>query len=457
MCGDLYRAGRGCAHFHGVELNLSCPNIAEGGHDFGSRPGHRARLPRRGAGRVAGPRAHRQAHAERESHRAAGGGGGGGRAPTRWRPSTRWSAWTWTCARASRCLPRRFGGYSGPAILPIALAKVDEIVRETGVPVIGVGGIQAAADALKFFALGAVAVQVGTAQMRDPFAAARVARDLRRRAPVRAASPGRDRRRPRRRPRRPRSRRVLPAGPVPPARRLPVRRCAASSRESSSSGTPSGKSASSRLITVASLSSIDSASWPPSRRGLAGRTFLGGAHHAGALRRTDRAGDRQARARAAREDAQRQVLIAGESLQEGVFGLHLAEGRLRVDRREDLAHFLVLGQAEHDEDALAAAGQDQVGAEDLGDDALQAEVLGHRRRGDQGIDLAAAQQGLEGGEDAAGAQPHVQVRPQLLHLELGAQAQHADLRAVLEVVDDGAAPREQGVEGRVARRAPRRR
>ena len=35
-------------------------------------------------------------------------------------------------------------------------------------------------DALKFFALGAVAVQVGTAQMRDPFAAAAIARDLRR-------------------------------------------------------------------------------------------------------------------------------------------------------------------------------------------------------------------------------------------------------------------------------------
>jgi hypothetical protein len=65
---------------------------------------------------------------------------------------------------------RPFGGYSGPAILLIALAKVDEIVRETAVPVVGVGGIQGAAEALKFFALGAVAVQVGTAQMRDPFA-----------------------------------------------------------------------------------------------------------------------------------------------------------------------------------------------------------------------------------------------------------------------------------------------
>jgi dihydroorotate dehydrogenase (NAD+) catalytic subunit len=77
-------------------------------------------------------------------------------------------------------LPRRFGGYSGPGIRPVALAKVDEIVREVGVPVVGIGGIDTPEDALKFFALGCVAVQVGTAQMRDPFAAARIVRDLRR-------------------------------------------------------------------------------------------------------------------------------------------------------------------------------------------------------------------------------------------------------------------------------------
>ena len=77
-------------------------------------------------------------------------------------------------------LPRRFGGYSGPAVLPIALAKVDEIVQKAGVPVVGVGGIATATDALKFFALGCCAVQVGTAQMRDPFAAARITQDLRR-------------------------------------------------------------------------------------------------------------------------------------------------------------------------------------------------------------------------------------------------------------------------------------
>jgi len=76
-------------------------------------------------------------------------------------------------------LPRRYGGYSGPALLPIALAKVDEIIQKAGVPVVGVGGIGSAEDALKFFALGVVAVQVGTAQMRDPFTAATIAHNLR--------------------------------------------------------------------------------------------------------------------------------------------------------------------------------------------------------------------------------------------------------------------------------------
>ncbi|MBK7703809.1 MAG: hypothetical protein IPI34_13440 [bacterium] len=60
----------------------------------------------------------------------------------------------------------------------MALARVDEIVQETGLPVVGVGGVATLEDALKFFAVGAVAVQVGTAQMSDPFAAAAVAAAL---------------------------------------------------------------------------------------------------------------------------------------------------------------------------------------------------------------------------------------------------------------------------------------
>jgi dihydroorotate dehydrogenase (NAD+) catalytic subunit len=55
------------------------------------------------------------------------------------------------------------GGLSGPAIKPVALRMVWQVVRQVEIPVIGIGGILTAADALEFLIVGAVAVQVGTA------------------------------------------------------------------------------------------------------------------------------------------------------------------------------------------------------------------------------------------------------------------------------------------------------
>lgn len=60
------------------------------------------------------------------------------------------------------------GGYSGPAIKPIALAKVYEVAKAVKIPVIGIGGIMSAADALEFMIVGASLVQVGTALFIDP-------------------------------------------------------------------------------------------------------------------------------------------------------------------------------------------------------------------------------------------------------------------------------------------------
>lgn len=62
------------------------------------------------------------------------------------------------------------GGLSGPAIKPIALRMVWEVSRRVSIPVIGIGGIQTAADALEFLLVGASAVQVGTANFRNPMA-----------------------------------------------------------------------------------------------------------------------------------------------------------------------------------------------------------------------------------------------------------------------------------------------
>ncbi|MBU4186398.1 MAG: dihydroorotate dehydrogenase [Proteobacteria bacterium] len=60
------------------------------------------------------------------------------------------------------------GGLSGPAIKPVALRMVWEVVQKVKIPVIGVGGIMTSEDALEFLIAGAVAVQVGTANFINP-------------------------------------------------------------------------------------------------------------------------------------------------------------------------------------------------------------------------------------------------------------------------------------------------
>ena len=72
------------------------------------------------------------------------------------------------------------GGLSGPAIKPVALAKVYETARAVKIPVIGIGGISNAQDALEFLIAGATAVQVGTANFIDPASGIKVAEGIER-------------------------------------------------------------------------------------------------------------------------------------------------------------------------------------------------------------------------------------------------------------------------------------
>lgn len=66
------------------------------------------------------------------------------------------------------------GGLSGPAIRPIAVRLVHQVVQVVKIPVIGIGGISRAMDALEFLIVGARAVQVGTANFVDPNAMATI-------------------------------------------------------------------------------------------------------------------------------------------------------------------------------------------------------------------------------------------------------------------------------------------
>ncbi len=71
------------------------------------------------------------------------------------------------------------GGLSGPAIRPIAVRMVWQVCRAVRIPVIGLGGIMSAGDALQFLIAGACAVQIGTGLFVDPAIAGRVAAGIR--------------------------------------------------------------------------------------------------------------------------------------------------------------------------------------------------------------------------------------------------------------------------------------
>lgn len=71
-----------------------------------------------------------------------------------------------------------FGGLSGPAIKPVALAKVLEIKRKVDIPIIGIGGIMNWKDVVEFMIVGASAVQIGTLNFIDPTAPIKMIADL---------------------------------------------------------------------------------------------------------------------------------------------------------------------------------------------------------------------------------------------------------------------------------------
>ncbi len=67
-------------------------------------------------------------------------------------------------------LANRTGGLSGPAILPVALAMVRKVYEAVSIPIVGMGGVSSAEDVLEMMLAGATAVQIGAANLVDPYA-----------------------------------------------------------------------------------------------------------------------------------------------------------------------------------------------------------------------------------------------------------------------------------------------
>ncbi|QQK76712.1 dihydroorotate dehydrogenase [Salicibibacter cibarius] len=70
------------------------------------------------------------------------------------------------------------GGLSGPAVKPVALRMIHDVRQVTGLPIIGMGGIQSAEDVIEFLFAGADAVAVGTANFSNPFVCPTIIREL---------------------------------------------------------------------------------------------------------------------------------------------------------------------------------------------------------------------------------------------------------------------------------------
>ena len=66
------------------------------------------------------------------------------------------------------------GGLSGPAVKPVALRMVSQVAKAVKIPVVGLGGISNATDAIEFLMVGATAIEVGTANFLDPTVTVRI-------------------------------------------------------------------------------------------------------------------------------------------------------------------------------------------------------------------------------------------------------------------------------------------
>lgn len=158
----------------GLEINISCPNIAAGGCAMGSTPEGAHQVIAACREHTKRPLLVKMAPARiPEVARACEAAGADALTVINSIPAMSIDVRT----RRSR-LSRPTGGLSGPCLHPIALRMAWEAVNAVSIPVCGVGGIMCWQDAAEFILAGCTAVAVGLANLTDPGSAARIAREL---------------------------------------------------------------------------------------------------------------------------------------------------------------------------------------------------------------------------------------------------------------------------------------
>lgn len=159
-----------------LEVNISCPNVKQGGIVFGTDPGCAASVVKACRAATTKPLIVKLSPNVTdivEMAQACEGAGADALSVI-----NTLTGMAIDLERRRPVLANVTGGLSGPAIKPIALRMVWQVARAVKVPVIGIGGIMSATDALEFMLAGATAVQVGTASFVNPSAAQEIAQGM---------------------------------------------------------------------------------------------------------------------------------------------------------------------------------------------------------------------------------------------------------------------------------------
>jgi dihydroorotate dehydrogenase (NAD+) catalytic subunit len=174
---EVIRVLEGAEGVAAYELNISCPNVKKGGMQFGADPGLVAEVV--GAARKAAAR--RPLWIKLSPlvtdigliARAAEGAGADALTVANTYPAMAVNLRTGRSRLGSTT-----GGLSGPAIKPITLRLVWETRKAVKIPILGLGGVETVEDVLEYLAVGASAVQVGTASFADPKVSERLVKEL---------------------------------------------------------------------------------------------------------------------------------------------------------------------------------------------------------------------------------------------------------------------------------------
>lgn len=149
-----------------LEINISCPNVKQGGITYGQDPEIARRLTQKIKAVAAKPvymKLSPNVANIKEMAQAVEDGGADGITMINTLIGMRFDL-----KKRAPLLANKTGGLSGPAIKPVALKMIYDVYETVKIPIIGMGGIETAEDVLEFFYAGASAVAVGTANFVNP-------------------------------------------------------------------------------------------------------------------------------------------------------------------------------------------------------------------------------------------------------------------------------------------------